>query len=70
MDVRPLIYAFDICEKEDNIFTVYLETQAGNVLNLKPEAAFEAIMQYTYAENIEFQYVKINKKGILYENRS
>lgn len=70
MDVRPLIYAFDICEKEDNIFTVYLETQAGNVLNLKPEAAFEAIMQYTYAENIEFQYVSINKKGILYENRS
>ena len=69
MDVRPLIFAFDISEKEENIFTVYLETQAGNVLNLKPEVAFEAIIQYTYDYNVDFQYININKKGILYENR-
>lgn len=67
MDVRPLIFAFDIQEKSDNLFTVYLETQAGNIMNLKPEAAFEAILQYTYEDPMEIEYISINKKGILYK---
>ena len=67
MDVRPLIFAFDIKAKSDSIFTVYLETQAGNVMNLKPEAAFEAILQYAYENPVEIEYISINKKGILYK---
>lgn len=69
MDVRPLIFKFEIECKEPGLFTVYLETQAGNILNLKPEAAFEAILQYTYEEIPVFEYISINKKGIIYENR-